>query len=270
MSKKTNVQFEKILEPLMEYYTEIDINDYLSLRVTNKLIFNNMMYIKKINFDIKKKMNINYLNKSLIQLKNNSYFLTELNLSHIVINLNNINIIKYFKNIEKLILNHCNLNDKHILSISHMYKLIKLSLKNNSIINIHSDIIKLCKLEYLDLQDNKLININEIYNIKSLKYLNLTNNLLCNEVNRINKLINLQDLYISNCFIHNDFNIIIKNIINLDLSNNVLNCDDILKYFDLVKNGKLKYLNVRSEFNDLSDDDILKITNKFNKIKLII
>ena len=229
----------------------LDISKYLNLK-TLKIIFNNNLLFNSYSFDLNKHINLtNLVLKNII-----TYDLISENKLNIY---KNINILKLDKIVmKKSKINYLNFDDFNNLDILTLKNIniyiidnLPISLKYIILNKLHLKTIKEIPINcsYLDLSNNKLINIPNINNLVELFELKLNNNYL----EYIDNLpINLSILEVKNNKIKYFPNI--SNIEVLNLSNNYINV--------IPDNINIEYLNV--ENNRLSVIDINYNSNIYN------
>ena len=108
------------------------------------------------------------------------------------IELNDISILSGLTNLEKLTLNHCNIN--YINGLAYLKKLKYLSLQNNNLEDI-SEIQYLNNLKKINLSDNNIHNIYPLYDLTKLKYISLSHNNI-SDIMPLEYMNNLEILYL--------------------------------------------------------------------------
>lgn len=170
-------------------------------------------------------------------------------------------VLKEFKNLQKLILVSSNFNDtKYLIGLN---KLVELNISECSNILDIKGIQNLVKLKILIMENmnNKKIDLDHIKNLNSLEELNLSNNIGIKNIDAISYLIELKDLKIAcNCLKNINFLQNLKNLKFLDISLN----ETIEDFFAISNLTKLDTLFI-SESN-LMDISFL---NKLQNLKFL-
>jgi|GEM_PF-6901369 len=158
-------------------------------------------------------------------------------------------------------------SDKVIQKINQTIeqKLIALDLSNCGLQVLPEELLKFLSLEELDLSGNYLKNISGIEQLQKLKKLNLNSNeRLTDEALRlVNKLENIVELRLANCYGIENLNIIDfrKNMERIDLSENEITNLDFFTFF---KN--LKYINISNNNLQFIEDFMPFLENKFRLV----
>ena len=214
---------------------EVDALDYLPN--LNEILFSKNL-IKSLDFNEAFKFNmtktklLNFENNKISSIKKD-FFSKFSNLTVLLLSYNYFGSLKnyFFENLEKL--EYLNLSNNQILTIEdgtfeNLSSLIYLNLTNNLIYDLSQRLFSnLSRLEILELRQNKLESIEKHFldGLASLKYLDLSQNQIkfLNN-NSFQAVINLEELYMQSNLLSylNDSLKNLKNLSNLDLSNNKL------------------------------------------------
>lgn len=257
-----------------EYY-------YISYEDTE--LYSDMIGIKKLDTsDMSKYLNITNLNKGFkkelssytVVINNQEYVsyddlaaISYLQLSNYNLTSNDLNILKYFTNLEYLDIGNNNITD--ISSLSTLKELTNLEASNNKITDI-SPLNSLTKLETLYLENNNISDITPIKDLFELNTLLLDNNKLTNYENVFNNLNGLSILSLENCNI-GDIAFGSNELLSLDLSSN-----PNLKFISKVNaniieldNNNLSNLDILANVDDSKLRSISLVNNDIKDISIL-